>query len=461
MHKFPFLIVLLLILILSIGGCAGDLARSTTPQETIPATRTPESSPTISITSSSQPLPEPTAPQVVTPIAPTSVPEDSATKSPNLFNSPVVFFLDRDGYLSRTDLAGKFVERLALVSDKISEDTWLTSLFHPSRVSPNGQWLVLNDDQGRWSLFNLAQGQETAKGRGVLPTWSPDNQHFAYLDRDGQLIRDRQLCLYDLKDQTNECSFWEGEHKLITAVWSPDGRYIAVADTNPDATNTNSKNPLFGTGQVWLVDTSNAQAELVGTYSATLEPAVEDILEWLPDSSGILIKTTGDVPSTLYSLAESSLIQFSESVISISPKGQYILYGSAQVGRLDDTILYSLPNMCANEQPMLLNQWKWSRNDDRLVYIGTCSNTPEPSYFISVVKVTTGDLLWHQSLPQQFQVVDWSPDGTFIFLDNDDPYPDFSPIWRLAADGSGQLETIVTQGLFLGIVPQWSNQANE
>jgi hypothetical protein len=48
--------------------------------------------------------------------------------------------------------------------------------------------------------------------------------------------------------------------------------------------------------------------------------------------------------------------------------------------------------------------------------------------------------------------VRWSPDGRWLLLD--DERPD-TPIWRLAADGSGDLEPILEDAILVRTTPRW------
>jgi hypothetical protein len=48
--------------------------------------------------------------------------------------------------------------------------------------------------------------------------------------------------------------------------------------------------------------------------------------------------------------------------------------------------------------------------------------------------------------------VAWSPDGTYILLDDSQAR---SPIWRFPADGTGEPEVVVENGYLLDMVAAW------
>jgi hypothetical protein len=57
---------------------------------------------------------------------------------------------------------------------------------------------------------------------------------------------------------------------------------------------------------------------------------------------------------------------------------------------------------------------------------------------------------WQRELPVGLFPVGWSPDGQFILLDD---AAVASPIWRLAADGTGEPEVVVEDGRLVELIP--------
>jgi hypothetical protein len=71
---------------------------------------------------------------------------------------------------------------------------------------------------------------------------------------------------------------------------------------------------------------------------------------------------------------------------------------------------------------------------------------------IFVTSRVSDELVWEQILPlQSFVVIGWSPDGRYLFVD--DQSAD-SPIWRISADGQ-ETVTLLPGSTLLGVVPQW------
>ena len=77
-------------------------------------------------------------------------------------------------------------------------------------------------------------------------------------------------------------------------------------------------------------------------------------------------------------------------------------------------------------------------------------NPPAGANVLTVTDPATGVVEWQRELAAGVFPAGWSPDGQFILLDD---AATASPIWRLAADGSGDLEVVVDDGRLLELVP--------
>ena len=327
--------------------------------------------------------------------------------SPALPDGPPVVFLYNDGYLSRTDIEGSAIEQITTPLERIPEEVWLGLSAYPSQVSPDGRWLIVYSSRGRWQLLDLYEGLIAKSGQGqpkLSPTWAPDSQRFAYLTND-------QVCIYELSGQTISCSF-TGED-LLGVSWSAAGSYIAVAGANLEA-------PCC-TGQVWLIDALTGEAELVGAYDAPSEGTTENLFTWSASGSALMIKSTSEnVPSILFSPEEQIAISFNKPVFAISPDGRYLLYRTAEVGRVDGAILYSLPqdNECEGRQ-LSIHNWAWSPDGERLAYVVLCDMGKQAQQVsrLYMIAADTGEILWEQETNISLQLVYWSPDGTYLLLD--------------------------------------------
>ncbi len=373
---------------------------------------------------------------------------------------PVVFYYAFDGHMYRTDVAGSFAERLTITpeSDPRNEDLDPGFAFYrPPQVSPDGRWLLLNGGRGNWKLLDLAMGLEVGQGQGqprLSPSWSPDSQRFAYLTYS-------QLCLYELSDQTVSCSFSlpQNSLRLIGAVWSPTGDHIAVAAATgvPDIPDGN---PIYAAGEVWLIHVPDGRAKLIGTFSTGLHSTTSEIINWLPDGSGLIIKTTVEIPSTLFRFTDDDPILFQEPVIDVSPDGRYVLHSSGRITGIEGTELYTLPfsNVCEDEK-FRLEDWAWSPNGEHLAYTILCPETGQngKTKWLYVTNISQQVPLWYQQIPlYSIRLEQWTPDGDYLLLQNNPSgWPQDSSIWRLSADGTGSPETIVPQGILLGTVSQW------
>jgi hypothetical protein len=369
---------------------------------------------------------------------------------------PVLFFYDGTS-LSRTDVDGSAIQPIASPLTGAGDTVWLYFWANPPQVSPNGRWLIthasVSSGRANWQLVDVQNGTVTAEGHGqsrLSPTWAPDSQRFAYLVNG-------QLCIYSLLDKTDACMPIAGN--LIGASWSPDGSTIAVAQANLEA--------ACCTGTVWVFPVANGKAAVAGAFAAPPQATIEDIFMWLPgDMPALLIKTDPESQaSTFYDMAAGTVTMLERQVRDISPDGRYLLYTTGEVGSTDGRILYALPanNSCPNVS-FNLHNWDWSPENGRLAFLHSCAATPQTAWLI-VLDVTTGESFWTREitgLETTFAptFVYWTPDGQYLLLDEPeelfDGHRQLSPIWRILADGSGEVTAVVEHGFLLGGIPAWN-----
>lgn len=455
-------IVLLLLVIILGSGCANNTTTMptvsiessvTAPEPTLPPTTTlpiiPTSTIETAITTTSLPLPSSTSTPLLTPSPTITATSIQITSSDDHYSDPLILFYAADGHLYRTDITGHSREQLTAKPEKNEEGYF----YRLPQLSPDGRWLALNGGWGGSALLDLVEGVEEGIGRGRamrFPTWSPDSQRFAYLSQNNK------LCLYDIATQSEVCPF-QATSQLLVARWSPDGTHIAIATVDP------SDSADCCTGQVWLMKTIDYEAEIIGSYYVTLEPARESILTWLPDGSGLLIRSeTSAVPSTLFFLEDRSTVLFSERVASMSPNGRYFLSESGRIRNTDGrelyTILMNAGDIACSNEDFQLASWAWSSDGERLAYIITCqtgSDASDVANWIQVINGATGELLWEQTIPVNLSLRAWTEDGDYLLLSlQATPGIENTSIWRLTTlDGLGIPEMIVEQGLFLDIFP--------
>lgn len=327
------------------------------------------------------PTPTPTPTQT---IVPTLTSSPTAPALP--IGSPVVFFYN-DGYLSRTDIEGSGIE--LITTSAVGETVWLRFWSYPPQISPNGHWLIvpisISRNRGAWQLFDLQERVIAVTGYGqsqLSPTWSPDSQRFAYLADDG-------ICLYELASQTETCTFI-GEN-LWGASWSPQGSYVAV--TQADLTVECCR------GQVWLFDVNTETAVSIGTYTAPPQASVSEAIEWTTDGVALMIKSADEnVLSVLYSVTGDTPLTFTKQVRALAPDGQQLLFRTGEIGRLDGTIVYTLPtNETCSRALLGIHNWDWSPDGKRLAYLLSCIASPETSW-LYMLDAETGDVLWQREI---------------------------------------------------------------
>ena len=377
----------------------------------------------------------------------------------NLLVGEPTIFIYHNGVLGRTDVNGSGFERLTPFIDQVDEEIWRTFFVNPPQVSPNGRFLLqyigVNVRLGSWQLFDLESNEVVASGHGqsrISATWAPDSQRFAYLE-------DGAVCIYNLEGKSDECT--AVSNNLIGATWSPVGEHIAIAAGNFDA-------PGF-TGQVWLLYPDSGVVESIGTYETSPHGTVEDLFEWTADGSQFLIKSSSEnVTSLLYNVANSTIQPFSQPVKTISPDGRTIIYNSGMVENLDSGVTYALPtNEACPHVPFGLHNWDWSPDGTRLGFLLFCHNNEETSW-LSIFGTSSGEVLWQRKITAidssfSLQTLYWSPADDYLFLEEPDSAfkGSLSPIWRIAVDGSGEIEPFFESGFLIGVVPQWAQEGGD
>ncbi len=310
-------------------------------------------------------------------------------------------------------------------------------------VSPDGRLLALHGNWGGAAVLDLTTGEPIGAGRGRAmqsPSWSPDSRQLAYVTQDGR------LCIYNLNDEPDDCLFTP-EGLLVEVAWSPSGSLIAAAVVTPPVEGSSD----CCVGQVWLVDPATGAATDVAGFITGFEYASGEAFQWLPDGSGLVIKRLDQSRGALVGLTDGAVVTFDEWIMDVAPDGGTVLHPSGALSAADGTALPLLPG-AADCAEFLNVAHVWSP-DGRLAYTLTCGLDGAPlagANLLTIIEPATGAVEWQTELPAGLFPVGWSPDGQAILLDDATAA---SPIWRLAADGTGEPVVIVEDGTLLDIFP--------
>lgn len=387
------------------------------------------------------------ATQLIETIEPTDTPNAPREDQSGPLNA-VLLYYGSDGHLYRASLLRGVGERLTTqpLEGADDPDAVASIVSHrPPRVSPDGLWLALNGNWGGMAALNLTTGEPIGVGRGramLAPSWSPDSQYLAYLTQDDR------LCIHDFSGGPDNCPFQS--IGLQDAIWSPSGSTIAVAVVDPLAEGSAD----CCTGKVWLVDAFSGEAVEVGAYATGFESVPGESIAWLADGSGLVIKKTDTGQGAIYRLADQTIAGFPEPILSILPDGRFILHPSGIVRNVETGAMFPLIGVgdCAGT-PSLPHAW--SSDGAWLAYTPLCTaegvTSPGPDT-LYVVEMASGEVLWQQELPEALSLVDWSPDGEYILLNNSGVPPS---IWRIRVDGTGEPELVVEDGYLLTVVGAW------
>ncbi len=352
-------------------------------------------------------------------------------------------YLRADGQFALMDLSGALSAALTRVltqTDPRDEpNIWLQ--FHlstPPQVSPAGNRLLLPDGSGGWWIYDLTGRtilkQFSADAAITSPSFSPRGERLAF-------IQEGRLCLYSFDSNSTAC-LPPFEAAPLFAGWSSFSDHIAI---------------VLGAcceAEVWLVDAAALESRPVGFTNLAFETNLSRVLGWVYDENTeeekLVILSQKDASQALiYSPSRSTASQLDFSLAGISANGKYILTLDGKIGTPDGDFSYTLA-----EQPatVLLKDWARSPKGDRLAVIHTQPDRADVSVTLSVIDLSEKNLLWERTFDFPFARVEWSRDSSTLLLDQADLRAGDSPVWKIKADGEGDLKILVEAGFLLKVL---------
>lgn len=365
-------------------------------------------------------------------------------------NKPILYYNAADGHYYRIGLDGGPPDQLTQQPDSghVMPDMVAQSLldFNTPSVSPNGRFLLQYDVYHSWQLLTVPDHTLLAEGAADFfysPSWAPDSQQFAYIkDED-------QLCLFHLETASENC-LWQSESRLFGAEWSPDGRYIAVAqDDAADDT---------GRGEIWLINPETGNAFRAEAYQGSPEIALGSIFTWLSDGDALLIYNLPEGGSARTVLEDAQTIRFSNRVWSASPDGRFFYTHDGQLLNATAARLHQIADPTACPDGIRIRQNAWSPDSSRLAFVSACKATEpyEGDWTLTIVDVASGEIVWVQVLPENYSLLSWSTDKNALLLSHKTSgWPRDADIYMLSLDSSSKPQLIVSGAIFLGVYPPW------
>ncbi len=398
------LIICGLISTLVLSGCQGTATVTPVPETTSAPTETTIA--TLAPTETATTKPTNTASPTAT-AKPTVVLSDEA---PFTLGMPVLYAKGGDLWCSSLD--GENI--LQLTQDDALN---LVAPPPPSGVGPALSWTCKPNvsPDGRWIAYNPYSGQDSTRiillstVEGMSPqtvmrtcygVWSPDSTRLAFAPNlENPFNKDLRpsVYVYDLTTQSSTIYYPnEGDEaawgKINTFLWAPDGNSITFRGLADF--ETEGEQPDSHEAQVFTIDLTSGSSEAVGEV-------------WVSIASN--------------------------QTFCLDSEGNFTTDADSGVICSLDYSYFTSPN----------GLWTYSRRQ---------SSENEGATTIAVLDADE-NVLWERDLEFSPGKVRWSSDGAYLLIDGDDMT---GPIWRLASDGSGELEQVVDEGYLLDVVADWA-----
>jgi len=298
-----------------------------------------------------------------------------------------------------------------------------------------------------WQVPSLGWQQLLACCR---PQVSPDGRWISYIMRVDGIP---QAVLQPVGHEEDPLTI-VGVH---TVVWSPDSRRVALVREGDTQWAPDEASPLL----VYDLAAGQMMEPLDGVEGDW--PGMGQ-LAWSPDGAALAFACCGEGISEDGSIREDAYRRVYWVDVS---SGEVHAAGKTDEG------LASLSPLCWETREGLATELDDARSDParacsaelpqcdagacihpvsgRLAHMEFASG--QPGAVRLRVAGSNERTLWERDLAVSgLRQVHWSPDGRWLLLD--DERPD-TPIWRLAADGSGDLEPIIEDAILVRTTPRW------
>lgn len=282
------LIAVLCAIIVSLAACGKPTATVTptpVPSRTASPSRTLTAAPSATPTHTSTPVPMPThtATPVPAPVLPTVTPTCTISPQkmlgilPSTPSTDSVIYARQDGAVVLHTLVDA-QERVLLESGTydVTGDNFLIAIGFPTRLSPNGQWLLVpTPERGTWLVSMDGQTRRQFSGQKSF-TWAPDSRRIVFQVEGAIYVQDV------VTGTEPELIAQIPGDKLFYPTWSPggDSAEFVAAFSCEDSVCT-----------AWLIDVSTRYVRELGQFVALPMMAVPDMIGWTADGAAVLIQT--------------------------------------------------------------------------------------------------------------------------------------------------------------------------
>jgi hypothetical protein len=323
-----------------------------------------------------------------------------------------------------------------------ADDIALYFLAFRPQLSPSGRFLLLpgiggypNPTEGSGAGLWLVDIEENGL-RQLLPqakaaTWSPDSEEIAYIEGN---------TLYMLAIEEGAAPvplFSHPELQLLSARWSPDGRWIAVVTTATGLPEESDSPTLTDT--FWLVSTGSESPIILAEREGFAIGGQSEWLSWSADSQYLLVRGQNEV-----------LDLAGKQILPPLPGAAYWIPGQSMLlvnGREGLRVMTVTGQEVAFISSEFASTWAVSRDGTHLAYSQQVQDDEVAIFIFDLTEQMNQQV---GVLPLRYlSLMRWSDDDAYLIMDDMEAN---SPIWIMESIPNSEAEILLDRGVLIEVI---------